>query len=58
MNVIEILMKRDGLSESEAFELVQETREELLSADPWEADEIISCNLGLEPDYLMNILMI
>lgn len=58
MNVIEILMKRDGLNESEAFELVQETREELLSADPLEADEIIAGNLGLEPDYLMNILMI
>lgn len=58
MNVIEILMKRDGLSESEAFELVQETREELLSADPLEADEIIAGNLWLEPDYLMNILMI
>lgn len=58
MNVIEILMKRDGLSESEAFELVNETREELLSANPLEAEEIIACNLGLEPDYLMNILMI
>lgn len=58
MNVIEILMKRDGLNESEAFELVQETREELLSADPLEADEIIAGNLVLEPDYLMDILMI
>lgn len=58
MNVVEVLMKRDGLSESEAVELVEETREELLSADPFEADDIIACNLGLEPDYLMDILMI
>lgn len=51
-------MKRDGISKSEAIEMVRETREELLNSDPFEADEIIACNLGLEPDYLLDILMI
>ena len=51
-------MKRDGLSESEAIDLIEETRDEILSAYPFKADEIIVCNLGLEPDYLMDILMI
>ena len=58
MNTVEILMKRDGISKSEAIEMVRETREELLNSDPFEADEIIACNLGLEPDYLLDILMI
>lgn len=58
MNTVEVLMKRDGLSESEAIDLIEETRDEILSAGPFEADEIIACNLGLEPDYIMDILMI
>lgn len=55
-NVIKILMERDGISRSEAKELVDETRELLLSSDPWEADEIMADQLGLEPDYIMDIL--
>lgn len=55
-NVINILMNRDGMTRDEARELVIETRELLLSADVWEADEIIADQLGLEPDYIMDIL--
>lgn len=55
-NVIKILMERDGISRSEAKDLVNETRELLLSSDPWEADEIMADQLGLEPDYIMDIL--
>jgi hypothetical protein len=55
-NIIKILMERDGISRSEAKELVDETRELLLSSDPWEADEIMADQLGLEPDYIMDIL--
>lgn len=54
--VIKILMERDGMSRSDAKELVDETRELLLSADIWEADEIMADQLGLEPDYIMDIL--
>lgn len=55
-NVINILMNRDGMTRDEARELVIETREMLLSADVWEADEIVADQLGLEPDYIMDIL--
>ena len=57
--VVEILMKRDGISEDEASALVRETRDELIMLDnPFEADEIIEDYLGLEPDYLEDILYI
>lgn len=57
--VVEILMKRDGVSEEEARTLIRETRDELIMLDnPFEADEIIENYLGLEPDYLEDILYI
>ena len=55
--VVEILMKRDGISREEATRLVDDTREEILESDPFDADDIIACNLGLEPDYIFDILM-
>lgn len=54
--VVKILMKRDEISESDAIELIEETRELILNSDPFESDDIIADNLGLEPDYLMEIL--
>ena len=55
--VIEILMKRDGISEDEAKALVDETRDEIMMCDdPMEVDSIIMEYLGLEPDYLDDIL--
>lgn len=56
MNLIEILQHRDGLTEQEAKDLILDTKEKLLSSDGFDADEIIMENLGLEPDYLMDIL--
>lgn len=54
--VVAILMKRDGINEADAIELVKETKEELLNSDTFFPDDIIWNNLGLEPDYLMDIL--
>lgn len=54
--VVKILMDRDGLTQKEAEKLVSETREEILAADPWDMEEIIFYNLGLEPDYIIDIL--
>lgn len=54
--VVEILIKRDGMTKTEAEELVSEVREELLASDPIEADDIMLDMLGLEPDYIMDIL--
>lgn len=55
--VVKILMNRDGISCEEATRLVDDTREEILESDPLDADDIIACNLGLEPDYIFDILM-
>ena len=54
--VVEILIRRDGLTKSEAQDLVRETRELLLTSDPWEADQIMADQLGLEPDYILDII--
>lgn len=54
-SVVKILMRR-GMSRQDAEDLINETRELLLSSDPFEADEIMADMLGLEPDYIFEIL--
>jgi len=55
--VITILMERDGISEDEARALVKETRDEIMMLDdPMDADTVLMEYLGLEPDYLFDIL--
>ena len=54
--IIEILMRRDGISQLEAENLVEECREELFVAaargNYQECEDIVYSYLGLEPDYL------
>ena len=55
--IIKILMERDGLSKEEALVLIKETRDEIMMLDnPFEADDIIQEYLGIEPDYLDDIM--
>lgn len=54
--VIRILMERDGMSRAEAQEVLEDVREMLADADPWEAEDIIADELGLEMDYIFDIL--
>ena len=54
--VVDILMSRDDMNEDEALELIAETREMMLNSDPSDADEIMADMLGLEPDYIFDIL--
>lgn len=54
--VVRILMTRDGMSLADATRIVAETKEEILESDPFLADDIIMLNLGLEPDYIFDIL--
>lgn len=54
--VIKILMERDGNTREEAENRIQETRELLLSSNPWESDQIMADELGLEPDYIFDII--
>ena len=56
--VVKILMERDGMTEQESIDLVRETKEKLLRNGGCYADEIIMENLGLESDYIMDILEI
>lgn len=58
--VIRVLMNRDGVSEKEAEEMVENCRAELCDAldgtsclDP---EEVIAYELGLEMDYIFDIL--
>jgi len=55
--IVNILIKRDGISRFDAEEAVRETQEQITSVlacdGPLEELEgIIADNLGLEPDYL------
>ena len=58
--IINILMRRDGISQLEAENLIEECREELWSAAArgsyQECEDIVYSYLGLEPDYLMFLL--
>lgn len=56
--VVKILMERDGITEQEAIDLVKETKEELMNSQYYDGADIIMENLGLEPDYIMDILEI
>lgn len=55
-SIEEILIRRDGLSASEAKELVSETKSLILASnDITEVDQIMADMLGLEPDYIMQL---
>lgn len=55
-SIEEILIRRDGLSASEAKELVSETKLLILASnDITEVDQIMAEKLGLEPDYIMQL---
>lgn len=61
--IVDILMRRDGITENEAWDIVYECQNEinyLLSQDDAsiiEAENIIMDYLGLESDYLDCFLM-
>ncbi len=54
-SVIEILMRRDEMTKQEAEEVIEEVRE-LMIENPDDAAEILMDELGLEMDYLFDIL--
>jgi hypothetical protein len=57
--VVKILMNRDNIDQETAEALVRETRDEIISLDEndiFGADNIIAEYLGLEPDYIFDIL--
>ena len=58
--IIEILMRRDGISESDATMAYLECKEAMLEAidmgEIFEVEEILRCELGLEGDYIFNFI--
>lgn len=58
--IIKILMRRDGVSYEEAKEMYENCKAELMDAicgtSVLEPEEVLECELGLEPDYIFNFL--
>ena len=54
--VVRILMERDGMSKAEAQERFEEVSEMLAEADPWDVEDILADELGLEMDYLFDFI--
>lgn len=54
--IVRILMERDGLTREEAEERLDEVRELLCDADPWDAEDVLADELGLEMDYIFDII--
>jgi len=55
--VVKILMERDEIDRETAEAIVRETRDELLNlGNPFEADDVMMDYLGLEPDYIFDVL--
>ena len=56
--IIEILMERDDLTREQAQQQVEEciVQIEEVNYDPVESENILMEFLGLEPDYLLDIL--
>ena len=54
--IVDILVARDGISEDEAVERVQEVKELLYGAEYSLnlCENILANELGLEPDYLLD----
>lgn len=55
--IVKILMERDSLSETEAENYFDTVREDILAADNYfEAEDIMLHDLGLEMDYLFDLI--
>lgn len=58
--IIEILMRRDGITYEEAKEMCLECKEAIMEAidndEIFEVEDILRSELGLEPDYIFNFI--
>ena len=56
--VVRILMERDGMTKQEATDLLHEVQDMMQECEyePVECEEIVASELGLELDYIMDIL--
>ena len=60
-SITEVLMRRDGLSEEDAKREVEDFKADIedsvMSGDLEDIEDALMNDLGLEPDYLMDILL-
>ena len=61
MDLVKLIAKRDGISENEAYEICEQCRRDILhiidkNCDIEEVEDILMDWLGLEPDYLMDLM--
>jgi len=60
MSIKSILMKRDGMTESEADDLISEAKDMLqqyiMEGDLSSAEDVCADYFGLEPDYIFDLL--
>ena len=60
-SITEVLMRRDGLSEEDAKREVEDFRadieDSIMSGNLEDIEDALMNDLGLEPDYLMDILL-
>ena len=61
MDLVKLIAKRDGISENEAYEICEQCRHDILHAIDKncgieEVEDIFMDWLGLEPDYLMDLM--
>ena len=60
-SITEVLMRRDGLSEEDAKREVEDFKadieDSIMSGNLEDIEDALMNDLGLEPDYLMDILM-
>ena len=56
--IINILIERDGIDEDRAREIVEDVREMMAECnyDPITCENILSVELGLELDYLFDLI--
>lgn len=58
--IIEILMRRDGVSYEEAEEMYLNCKSEIMDVfdgtNCLSVEEVLSSELGLEPDYIFNFI--
>lgn len=57
-DIVDVLVERDGISRRDAEAQVSEVRQRIYSGeiDPWEIDDVMMDEFGLEPDYIEDVL--
>ena len=52
--IVEVLMRRDGLSEEEALEILADGRRSVEQGE--DPEEVLYQEFGLEPDYIFDLI--